>query len=150
VLRFDLTRREDYGLYLNVHHAALESIQDSWRREDGEDFLAMTRRLQRDLGDLGIAIGSLKPGDRRPIPDPGRWGLAYVVRGSRLSAGELRRRVSAQFATSYLEFSPKVTWGQFLAQLDAVAENRENQERIIEGARETLAVFLDLLMQAVA
>ena len=150
VLRFDLARREDYGLYLNVHHAALESTKDWWRREDVGDFVAMTRRLQSDLGDLGIAISSLTPGVGRSIPDPARLGLTYVVRGSRLSAGEVRRRVSAQFATSYLDFSPKVTWGQFLSQLDAVGENRENHDRIIQGAREALAVFIDLLMHAVA
>jgi heme oxygenase len=151
ILRFDLTRREDYGLFLNIHYSTLRDLRAGWRGEDHHDFLAMAHCLQDDLHALGIAATKLHPMTRAPLTVSNRLGVAYVIRGSRLDAIVLRRRVPPQFAASYLDFTPALSWAQFLQQLERrVSEDPDCDEsrQIISGARCALAKFASVLAQA--
>jgi heme oxygenase len=90
---------------------------------------------------------------RAPLTDGNGWGIGYVIRGSRLDASVLRRRVTPRFAASYLEFSPALSWAQFLYQLERrMSEDPECDEsdQIVSGARFALAMFASELAQALA
>jgi heme oxygenase len=150
LLRFDFARREDYGLYLNVHRAALESLRSDWRLQDLNDFSAMVQCIESDLQTLDLTTSSLKPRFRPSFTIPGQLGLAYVVRGSRLNVSLLRQRVLSQFATSYLDFVPATSWVLFLTQLDTFSGEPGSDIHIIQGAKATARTFLDVLSQAIA
>jgi hypothetical protein len=51
--QLELTRREDCGRLLSIHHVVLQELRSEWP-EDREDFRAMSRRLQNDLRVLGF------------------------------------------------------------------------------------------------
>jgi heme oxygenase len=150
-LRFDLARREDYGLLLNIHYVTLRNLRAGWRDEDHNDFLMMAHCLQEDLHALGIAASQPHPIARAPLTVGNRLGIGYVIRGSRLDAGVLRLRVSPRFAASYLEFAPALSWAQFLYQLERrMSDDPECDEnhQLISGAKLALAMFVGELAQA--
>jgi heme oxygenase len=148
ISRFDLTRPEDYGMFLHVQHAALLGLKGAWPEADHRDFKEMTRRLQADLHLMGMTM----PHIQAPAPvlptDADRLGAAYVIRGSRRTAGVLRHRVAPDFARSYLGFVPTVSWTQFLARLDASVSNDLAHLAVIRGARAALQMISHLLAQA--
>jgi heme oxygenase len=147
--QLDLTRREDYGRLLSIHHAVLQDLKSEWRPEDGEDFRAMSRRLQNDLRVLGFPTANPQSLSRHLLAPGSQLGIAYVIRGSRLGASVLRPRVPAQFSTSYLDFVPALSWVQFLEQLQGVskAEQVETGSAAIRGAKITFELFSRLLTQ---
>src|ERR1700677_2122563 len=119
ILRFDLTRREHYGLFLHLYYSALRELEADWRTEDRVDFAAMLRCVQSDLHDLKIPTPPLHAMARAQLQPGNRLGVAYVLRGSRLGASFLRRRVPSQYPTAYLDFLPGLSWSQFLVQLES-------------------------------
>ena len=149
MLRLDLSKREDYGLFLNIHHSALQELKVDWRAEDRDDFSSMTRTLQNDLHVLGIQTMLFQPLARRDLTSNDRLGVAYVVRGSRLGSSFLRRRVPAGFSASYLDFEPATTWAEFLRQLDtfAVKPGSDAGSEVIRGARGTFELFGSVIRQ---
>ena len=157
LLQFDMTRREDYGLFLNIHYSTLRDLRAGWRDEDHDDFLVMAHCLQEDLDALGIAATALNPTTRAPLTAGNRFGVAYIIRGSRLDSIVMRHRVPMRFAASYLGFSPALSWTKFLQQLEScISKNQEwgQSQRIIAeitcGARLTLSIFASELTQALA
>jgi heme oxygenase len=152
VLRLDLSSREDYGLFLRVHHAAVQCLEADWREEDRKDFSALLRCAQEDLKALKTSVITLHPSSRPPLLASQRLGVAYVIRGSRLGAGVLRHRVPALLPSSYLDYEPRLSWPQFLQQLDPPAQDtdRASSYEVIRGARLTFEVFASLLAQALA
>ena len=150
VSRLDFARREDYGLFLRVQHAALQALKAAWRREDVDDFRGMTRCLQDDLQGLGEDLALPAPAAHAGFNVRNRLGIAYVIRGSRLGAGVLRRRVSSGYAASYLDFSPALSWTQFLKQLDRSSDEPGDMTtgEVILGAKVSFQVFSRLLTQA--
>jgi len=147
--QLDLTRREDYGRLLSIHHAVLQDLKSEWRTEDREDFRAMSRRLQNDLRALGFPTANPRSLSRAPLAPGSQLGIAYVIRGSRLGASVLRPRVPLQFSASYLDFVPALSWIQFLGQLQGVskAELAETSNTAIRGAKITFELFSRLLTQ---
>lgn len=147
--QLDLTRREDYGRLLSIHHAALQDLKSEWRPEDREDFRAMSRRLQNDLRVLGFPTANSQSLSRAPLVPGSQLGIAYVIRGSRLGAAVLRPRVPLDFAASYLDFVPALSWIEFLGQLQDASRIEEAQTRIaaIRGAKITFELFSRLLTQ---
>jgi heme oxygenase len=150
MLRFDLTRREDYGLFLNIHYSTLRHLRASWRDEDREDFLVMTNRLQDDLHTLGLGATTLHPITCAPLTQGDRLGIAYVIRGSRLGSEFLRRRVPTEFPVAYLDYVPTTSWAQFLQHLVDFADDlaSEASHEVIRGARWTFELFANLTKQA--
>jgi heme oxygenase len=150
--RLDLTRRDDYGRLLSIHHAVLQDLKSEWRPEDRDDFRAMSRRLQNDLRVLGFPTANPQSMSRAPLDDGNQLGIAYVIRGSRLGASVLRPRIPSQFSASYFDFVPALSWIQFLAQLQSVSKSAEAEvgNAAIQGAKITFNLFSRLLIQAPA
>jgi heme oxygenase len=146
ILRFDLTRREHYGLFLHLHYSALRNLEGDWLAEDQADFAAMLRCVQSDLHTLQIATPPRSPSGRAPLHPNNRLGVAYVLRGSRLGAPFLRRRVPRQYPTAYLDFMPELSWAQFLVQLESSSDpsRARHDHEIVRGARITFEVFISV------
>jgi heme oxygenase len=149
MLRFDLGRAEDYGLFLLVHHAALRDLEDDWRAQDRDDFSAMLRCLEDDLRVLGRTVSVASAPEIPRMSGDARLGSAYVIRGSRLGAAILRQRVPAGMTASYLDFRPVLTWPQFLQELDraSAASVPEANADVIRGAQATFNIFSTRLTQ---
>ena len=141
--RLDLTDRADYGILLNVHYNALRALAGRWSVRDHPDFSGLLTCLENDLRALNCPFGHAVVAQAANAECPGQWGLAYVIRGSRLGAAILRNRVPAGYPTSYLEYAPILTWPEFLKQLDC--EDRVINSRalgqIIRGAQRAFAAF---------
>jgi heme oxygenase len=152
MLRVDLGRTDDYGLFLNMHYAALQDLKADWREEDRDDFSLMMRCLQNDLHVLGLTAPRGAAATRAPSTAPSRLGAAYVIRGSRLGAAFLRKRVPAELIASYLDFSPALTWPNFLLQLDhaSSAAGWDANDEVIRGAQATFGVFSARLIEVLA
>ena len=152
MLRFDLSRREDYGLFLHIHYWTLKSLDTHWRDEDHADFAGMIDCLQNDLRALGLVSSERSGLVSTALLDCNHLGVAYVIRGSRLGAAFLRRRVPSHFPTAHLDFVPALSWGQFLKQLEPATNDpkRATPEETIRGARITFEIFAALLTQALA
>jgi heme oxygenase len=145
--QLDLTRREDYGRLLSIHHAVLQKLRSEWRPEDRDDFSAMSRRLQNDLLLLGFPTANPQSMSQVALVDGNQLGIAYVIRGSRLGASVLRPRIPAQYSASYFEFAPALSWVQFLAQLQSASDLADAQvsDAAIHGAKVTFGLFARLL-----
>jgi heme oxygenase len=150
--QLDLTRREDYGRLLSIHHAVLQDLKSEWRPEDRDDFRAMSRRLQNDLRVLGFPTANPQSMSRAPLANGNQLGIAYVIRGSRLGTSLLRPRIPLQFSASYMDFIPALSWTQFLVQLQSISKSAEAQasDAAIQGAKITFDLFSRLLTQAPA
>jgi heme oxygenase len=150
ILRFDLTRREHYGLFLHIHYSALTNLEADWRTEDRVDFAGMLRCVQADLHTLRISAAPLYPMGRQILHPSNRLGLAYVLRGSRLGSMFLRRKVARNLPTAYLDFTPSLTWTDFLAQLESSTKlpNSNHEHDTIRGARITFEIFVSLFNRA--
>jgi heme oxygenase (biliverdin-IX-beta and delta-forming) len=152
ILDLDLTRRDHYGLFLHVHYSALVDLEADWLAEDRADFAAMLRCVQSDLHSLQITTPPLSPGGRAPLHAHNRLGVAYVLRGSRLGASFLRRRVPEPYPTAYLDFTPALSWPQFLAQLAASSNppRAEHDHDVARGARITFEIFVSIFNRALS
>lgn len=141
LLPFDLQRPDDYRTFLLIHLAALTTFQADLRLQDRDDVEQMLRRLEMDLESSGCTP------TRPPIVhcatlNPSKaLGIAYVVRGSRLGAAFLRRRVGEGLPKAYLHFMPALTWAEFLVQLEGVADDPAAIEATAGFARAAFATF---------
>jgi heme oxygenase len=153
ILRLNLARREDYGLFLNAHYLSLRDLSVAWRNEDHDEFLSMAHCLQQDLHSIGFAPSALHSAARMELTDGARLGIAYIIRGSRHDAMSIRHRVPLQYGATYLDFSPALSWSRFLEQLERhVSQVSEQDEtlQLISGAKLALAKFGSFLKEALA
>jgi heme oxygenase len=150
ILRFDLTRREHYGQFLHLYYSALRTLEADWRIEDRNDFAAMLRSVQADLQALRITTPPIDPIGRQSLHVSDRLGISYVLRGSRLGAVHLRRRVPSQYPTAYLDFIPATSWNQFLLDLESPTNSphSNHDHDTIRGARITFEIFVGLFHRA--
>jgi heme oxygenase len=150
ILRFDLTRREHYGLFLHLHYSALRNLEADWLAGDQTDFAAMLRCVQSDLHTLRITTPPLSPSGRAPLHPDNCLGVAYVLRGSRLGTPFLRRRVPGQYPTAYLDFVPELSWAQFLVRLDSLSAppSARHEHEIVQGAKITFEIFISVFNRA--
>lgn len=135
--RLDFSRRDDYGLFLIVHYAALQTLESDWRAADRDDFSLMMECLREDVLALGVLptqLFLLAPG----ILGVGvQLGISYIIRGSRLSAQFLRTRVAPEFAVSYLKCLTRTNWDRFLRDVAQLLEDRTSNistDDIVQGA----------------
>ena len=152
MLRIDLAAPQDYGFFLQAHQRVLETLEAYWREEDREDFSGMQRAVEQDIQALGVATSPTRPVEHTPLLLSNQRGIAYVVRGSRLGAKFLRRRVPSGQPTAYLDFTPALTWPRFLEQLELIAEDPSGATRddSICGARVAFEIFTSVFTQALA
>jgi heme oxygenase (biliverdin-IX-beta and delta-forming) len=141
LLPFDLSKAEDYRIFLNIHFASLATLQADWRQQDRKDFEEMLHCVQVDLKTLGSeSTAPLMP--PRPATSPSQGlGIAYVVRGSRLGAAVLRRSVVGKLPTSYLDLVPGLPWKDFLRELESVTHDPNGMAEAIRAARSTFSTF---------
>jgi heme oxygenase len=121
VSKLQLRHAADYGAFLNLHYSVLRVMQPNWRIEDDVDFQRFATCLEADLRAVGVPKTSSPLPRLADIPPPGRIGLAYLIRGSRLGTQFLRSRVPAGFASSFFDCPVTVAWPAFLRQLDEVS-----------------------------
>jgi len=147
VSKLQLEDTAGYGAFLNLHCSVLRVLQPNWRIEDAVDFGRFVACLDADLGATGIARLKCPVSPLCGTARLGQIGLAYVIRGSRLGAKFLRRRVPASFASTYLDCPVSLTWPEFLRQLDQVSLAGEPavETEVIEGAQRTFELFLQLI-----
>jgi heme oxygenase len=141
LLPFDLSKAEDYRMFLNIHFAALITVQADWRLQDSEDFERMLRCVRADLKALGCKV---PPTSRtRPSASPATGlGIAYVIRGSRLGAAVLRRGVVGELPTAYLDFVPALSWAQFLTELESLTDDPRGTHEAVCAARGIFNTFV--------
>jgi heme oxygenase len=153
ILRLDVARREDYGIFLTAHYSTLRYLNSAWRDEDREEFLTMAQSLQADLHSLGFAPSILHLAVHTGLTTGARFGVAYIIRGARHDAMAIRHRVPIQYGATYLDFSPSLSWLRFLQQLERhVSQASEYDEslRLISGAKLALTTFAGFLKEALA
>jgi heme oxygenase len=149
ILRLQLSRKQDYALFLHIHYSVLQDLQADWRSNDHEDFTEMLGCLQADLQSLGRATAKLHATSRTLGRHGDRLGVAYVIRGSRLGAKLLRGLVPNQFPTAYLDFVPRLTWALFLQQLEQTPQSENGAvDDAIHGAAITFERFVKHFTQA--
>jgi len=78
-----------------IHHAALSHLAGRWRAQDQADFSGLLHCLAEDLRALGSLVGFPGTPERQRADSLRQWGIAYVIRGSRLGGAVLRQRVPA-------------------------------------------------------
>jgi len=140
-----LTERRGYGTFLRVHHAGMTRLARAGREEDQNDFDRLLLRLGEDLRDADVPLTA----GTAPIDAcwsvSHRWGVSYVVHGSRLGAEMLSKRVPPGFSSSYLKMRLAMKWPEFMrhlaryADIDAPGMTSE----IIDGARMAFAAFAE-------
>jgi heme oxygenase len=142
LLPLDLAKAQDYELFLSIHVQSLQALDGARRGEDGNDFQAMLGSLCNDLATLGSPTSARRVPACTAASLGAGLGVAYVIRGSRLGAAILRRRVPAGMPTSYLDFTPTLSWSDFLGQLESLAGDPAGTQAAIDAARSTFAAFV--------
>lgn len=139
---FALADSVDYSAFLIIHCTALNALAGRWRNDDEADFSSLLLCVVDDLRTLGHQALYRSPSDRVKADSLRQWGVAYVIRGSRLGARILRQRVPASYPTSYLDHESKVSWSDFAMQLDdAAASLPGGRDHILRGAQFAFAAF---------
>jgi heme oxygenase len=133
--RFDLSRPDHYGAFLQAHARALLPLEAGLEAAGAEDLLpdwperARSDALEADLEDLGLPP-SPSGAVRLVAGDPALWGVLYALEGSRLGGRVLARRAFGP--TRYLTHGLKSgLWPVFLDRLEIAAPE---PERAAEGA----------------
>jgi heme oxygenase len=145
----DLQSPTDYGRFLNIHAEALTQLAGHTPATDRADMAALLRCLQSDLGNYETGrVIDFAPAEHEPL---GRQlGVSYVIRGSRLGAQVLIRRLAAVAPRAYLAWQPAMSWPDFLLRLEAFSRTQPPAcaQQVLEGARWAFGVFLRVAQPA--
>ena len=137
---FDLGDDVSYRRFLQLHRTALTRLLERCSVDDRREFAPLLDALHLDL--------DLPPPDivDRTCNDvSSQVGIAYVIRGSRLGAAFLRRRVGPQFATEYLRCDVATAWPAFIDGLNSRdrSGDRLADDQVIAAARSAFQVFIE-------
>jgi heme oxygenase len=140
--KLNLACTADYVRFLDIHAEALSQLGGRTPISDRGDTGALLSCLQADLQFYG-KVRSFSP--LRPAEESfaRQLGIAYVIRGSRLGAKVLMRRVGESAPTAYLGYAPETTWANFLQVLDSFSlyQPPDAAAECIEGAKAAFRVF---------
>jgi heme oxygenase (biliverdin-IX-beta and delta-forming) len=147
--RYDLAQRNDYEAFLRIHLRALTELQSQWRNEDAAEFDRLLSMIESDLGCRNITTTECSHRRTQESAPAHAIGISYVIRGSRLGAALLRRRVPEDFPAAYLSAQIEPSWRDFLEQLENYAQSAKPAEIIeaIGGARMAFGVFSRTLQE---
>jgi heme oxygenase len=136
----DLSSAAGYAAFLQIHVAALQLLRPDFRAEDRQEFDLL---IQCARDDLGASVGPLPQHDEASGDYARALGISYVVRGSRLGAQFLRKRVCPAFPTSYLDCVTATAWPSFVLQLDAFGADcaADSWRLALAGARQAFGTF---------
>jgi len=147
--RFDLSCREDYGMFLSAHARVVPALEA--RLAPGElvpDWTGRAGALARDLRALGLPQPEERGVDLLS-GDMARWGALYVLEGSRLGGAFLARRVPEGWPAAYLGAAhPPGQWRTLLAAIDAAAATAEQGAEAVRAARAVFAAFSSAAQEA--
>jgi heme oxygenase (biliverdin-IX-beta and delta-forming) len=145
--RFDLGRRESYVRFLQAHGRVVPAVEAALGQGgplDGlPDWRLRTGCLESDLAAFGHTL-PLPIADVLPQGSGERFGLLYVLEGSRLGGRLLLRRVGAGFPARYLAAVHQPgEWRAFTRALDdrAAAEDGAWVEAMVAGALHGFALY---------
>ncbi|HEY0801150.1 MAG TPA: biliverdin-producing heme oxygenase [Steroidobacteraceae bacterium] len=141
--RYDLSLRKDYEAFLGIHWRALTELQNQWRKEDDAEFARLSSMIKNDLGCKGATPPQSYRTQTQESARAHAIGVCYVIRGSRLGAALLRRRVPEDFPAAYLSAQLELSWRDFLLQLENYARSAKPAEilQAVCGARAAFGVF---------
>ncbi|MCW0393432.1 Heme oxygenase [Xanthomonas sacchari] len=146
----------DYVQVLRRHHAVLASWEQreaAWLRDCGDahwQYQPRTPLLAQDLHALRAAPPA--PPAPQPLPPAAeagtRWGMLYVVEGSRLGGRVIARHLrqtlaGAAPALSYFELghADPAAWRHFQQRLERALPSAPLQQAAVDGARAMFAHF---------
>ncbi|MEH3047059.1 biliverdin-producing heme oxygenase [Sphingomonas adhaesiva] len=141
----DLSDAVAYRAFLIAHARALPAAEAAMAGLPFARTLApRTPLLAADLAELGEAMPA-------PLPfvidsDAARWGVLYVVEGSRLGGAMLAKQVSADLPHAYLAaVHPGGQWRTIRAAIDnaAAGQDADWHTQMIDGALATFALYRD-------
>lgn len=146
--RFDLTDRDDYGAFLSAHARVLPGVEAAL---DGAAvypaFKPRSALLGRDLAALNIPMPPL-PALTKVQDDAARWGMLYVLEGSRLGGAMLARRIPDDLPAAYLgAVHDRGGWRAFQRALDAAGYaavtvlDQAWTDRAVEAAKQLFNAF---------
>lgn len=142
----DLSDAAAYRAFLLAHARALPVAEQAMAALPFARTLPpRTPLLAGDLADLGAAMPPLlpfTPGD----DDASRWGVLYVVEGSRLGGAMLARQVPAGMPCRYLgAVHAPGQWRAIRAALDEAAAGQDASwtAQMIAGALATFALYAE-------
>ena len=139
----NLASAQDYVRFLSIHADALSQLGNRTSLQDRADITALMSCLATDLEFYGAAYPRLNltvSADSAAC----QLGISYVIRGSRLGAEVLARRVGTDAPCAYLAYHLPMSWPDFVLSLEAFALNHppECAHEVIAGAKSAFAVFL--------
>lgn len=141
--RYDLTDRNHYDAFLRIHWCSLTELRRRWRTEDDAEFAHLLSKLESDLECRSATTTELWCRRTKESAPAQAIGVSYVIRGSRLGAASLRRRVPEDFPSAYLSAQLELSWRAFLEQLETFAGSVNPMEisSAVTGARIAFGVF---------
>jgi heme oxygenase len=120
-LRLDV--REDYARFLRIHARVVPSLEQAVEAgRPWSDWSARAPLLLEDL--LSLQIEAPAPGTApESVTEAERWGIQYVLEGSKLGGEVLSARVAEGLPRRYLGAGHKKgDWARFQAELQSAAE----------------------------
>ncbi|MEH3036838.1 MAG: biliverdin-producing heme oxygenase [Sphingomonas adhaesiva] len=139
----DLADRDAYRRFLVAHARALPAVEAAMRPLPfARTLAARTPLLHADIAALGEPLPP--PLSFAVEDDAARWGVLYVVEGSRLGGAMLAGHVPADRPRAYLAaVHPPGQWRAIRAAIDAAAAGRDAgwHARMIDGALRTFALY---------
>jgi heme oxygenase len=141
---FDLADRVHYGRFLLAHAEATGAAEASLAgSHDLTPWRPRMALLTDDLDRLGLALPPALAFGRAEV-DAWRWGVLYVLEGSRLGATLLVKRAGSQVPSAYLSSRHLAgEWRSLLMAIDArgSAGGEAWIEAAIDGARNCFALY---------
>lgn len=141
--RFDLTRQESYVLFLQAHGRVLPPLEAILGHSGLPCWRPRTGCLRRDLAAFGRDLPA--PCDVSRTSDTARkFGLLYVIEGSRLGGRLLLRSVDPGFSSHYLSAVHEPgEWRAFTDALDARSKGEDADwlDGVIAGACEAFRLY---------
>jgi heme oxygenase (biliverdin-IX-beta and delta-forming) len=141
--RFDLGHRESYVRFLQAHGRVVPAVEAALGQGWLPDWRPRTACLERDLAAFGHTL-PLPIARALPSGAAERFGLLYVLEGSRLGGRLLLRRVGAGLPARYLASVHRPgEWRAFTRALDAraAAEDGAWVEAMVAGALYGFALY---------
>ncbi|MDB5700597.1 MAG: hypothetical protein JWL66_796 [Sphingomonadales bacterium] len=141
--RYNLASIPSYGQFLSAHARVLgpleSAVEGLW-----DASIARLPLLEADLAELGTVV----PSDAAfgPMSDARRWGMLYVLEGSRLGGGILAGRVAAGLPVRYLLARHEDgSWRRFgdALELAGASQGAAWHEDVVSGARMAFARFAE-------
>ena len=137
----DLADRDSYGAFLIAHARALLPLESAL---DGAalwpEWQPRGDLLRADLATLGLDVPpamAVEPGSVAA-----RWGLLYVLEGSRLGGAMLARLVGAGLPVAYLAAAHRDgSWGRFGDAIESAAGDADWRAAALDGAVRGFTLF---------